>query len=136
MHHKICFFISFSESSPSFITSASTSPSTTPIGSVNSIVVGSSIASLTKPVPRPLGSSPLFSGPNSPLQSLLYPHPHLSGKGPFTYYVITFLVIFDTPLPHIINHHHFDNTYPPHINNHIHFKLNPNPLYLLAFEAF
>ena len=70
MHHFI------SESSPSFVTSASTSPSTTPIGGS---VVGSSSA-LTKPVPRPLGSSPLFSGPNSPLQSLLYRHPYLSGN--------------------------------------------------------
>lgn len=59
------------DSSP-FVTSASTSPSTPPIIT--------SSGSLTKPVPRPLGASPLFSNAgNSPLQSLLYRHPYLSG---------------------------------------------------------
>ena len=44
-------------------------------------------------------------------------------KGSSTYYIITFLVIFDTPLPHIINHHHFDNPYPPHISNYQQFNI-------------
>ena len=57
------------------------------------------------------------------------------GLGPSTYSIITFSVIFDTPLLHIINHHHFDNPYPLHIINHIHFKMTP-PLYSLAFEAY
>ena len=42
---------------------------------------------------------------------------------------------FYHPLPHIINHHQFDNPYPPHIINHIHFKMT-SPPYLFAFEAF
>ena len=82
----IFFFLYFSESSPSFVTSPSTSPSTTPLGGsavVQQCTLGSLPpgVSLTKPVPRPLGSSPLFSGPNS-LQSLLYRHPYLSGNFP------------------------------------------------------
>ena len=82
----IFFSFYFSESSPSFVTSPSTSPSTTPLGGsavVQQCTLGSLPpgVSLTKPVPRPLGSSPLFSGPNS-LQSLLYRHPYLSGNFP------------------------------------------------------
>ena len=37
--------------------------------------------SLAKPVPRPLGTSPLFNGGGSPLQNLLYRHPYLSTAG-------------------------------------------------------
>ena len=63
---KLC--VSFSESSPCIPSS------TTPPSSLANVA-------LSKPVPRPLGSSPaqLFSNPNSPLQSLLYRHPYLSG---------------------------------------------------------
>ena len=62
-------FLSFfptTESSP-FITSSPTIHSA--IGSI----------STAKPIPRPLGASPLLSSPNSPLQTLLYRHPYLSG---------------------------------------------------------
>ena len=62
--HHLTFF---SESSPCIPSS------TTPPSSLANVA-------LSKPVPRPLGSSPaLFSNPNSPLQSLLYRHPYLSG---------------------------------------------------------
>ena len=41
----------------------------------------SGAGSLAKPVPRPLGSSPLFNGGTSPLQTLLYRHPYLAASG-------------------------------------------------------
>lgn len=37
--------------------------------------------SLAKPIPRPLGTSPLFNGGASPLQTLLYRHPYLAAAG-------------------------------------------------------
>lgn len=43
--------------------------------------VMSGAGSLAKPVPRPLGTSPLFNGGSSPLQTLLYRHPYLHTAG-------------------------------------------------------
>jgi hypothetical protein len=40
----------------------------------------SGAGSLAKPVPRPLGTSPLYGG-SSPLQNLLYRHPYLNTAG-------------------------------------------------------
>ena len=47
--------------------------------SLTSVMSGT--GSLAKPVPRPLGTSPLFSGGSSPLQNLLYRHPYLNTAG-------------------------------------------------------
>ena len=48
--------------------------------SLTSVMSGAG-GSLAKPVPRPLGTTPLFNGGTSTLQSLLYRHPYLSAAG-------------------------------------------------------
>ena len=52
--------------------------------------VMSGATSLAKPVPRPLGTSPLFNSGSSPLQALLYRHPYLNTAG----IIIIILFIF------------------------------------------
>ena len=47
--------------------------------SLTSVMSGA--GSLAKPVPRPIGTSPLFNGGSSPLQTLLYRHPYLTAAG-------------------------------------------------------
>ena len=49
---------------------------------LSSVISGAAAAgSLAKPVPRPLGTSPLFNSGGSPLQNLLYRHPYLNTAG-------------------------------------------------------
>ena len=47
--------------------------------SLSSVMSGA--GSLAKPVPRPIGTSPLFNGGASPLQTLLYRNPYLNTPG-------------------------------------------------------